>query len=383
MSNSPQQPSIRMVDLKTQYERLQAEIDPAIQSVINQTAFINGTFVQDFEAELARYLGVKHAIGCGNGTDALQMALMALDLPKGAEVITADFTFVASAEVILLLGLKPVLVDVDPKTFNLDPKQVEAAITPNTKAIIPVHLFGQAVDMEALQAVAQKHQLFMVEDTAQALGADFHFSNGKTQKLGTIGDIGTTSFFPSKNLGTMGDGGALFTNDDDLAAKIRLIRNHGMDRQYQYQVAGVNSRLDGIHAAILKVKLGHLDDFNHRRQQAAAFYDEGLKDVPGITTPFRSENSTHIFHQYTMVVDEAKRDALKEALDAAGVPNKVYYPDGLHDHPVYAENCRFDDAQLSITNRLKKQVLSLPMHSELSEEQLTYIVEQVKKAMSA
>ena len=308
---------IQMVDLQTQYHRLKPEIDAAMQEVIESSAFINGPAVKQFQSSLAEYLKVKHVITCGNGTDALQAALVALDLQPGDEVITTAFTFIATVEVIGLLDLKPVLVDVDPNTYTIIPEQVEAAVTPKTKAIIPVHLFGQGADMKSIKEIAGKHNLFIVEDGAQCLGADYNTEAGK-QKLGTIGNIGCTSFFPSKNLGCFGDGGACMTNDDELAEKLRMFVNHGAKKKYYHETIGVNSRLDTLQAAILNVKLPHLDDFNRRRQEVAAFYDDAFSEIDGIEIPKRNPDSEHVFHQYVMRVKDGKRDALKEWLQKKG-----------------------------------------------------------------
>lgn len=364
-----------MVDLKTQYKRLKPTIDQAMQEVIDTTAFINGPAVQAFQTELANYLGVKHVIACANGTDALQVALMALGLQAGDEVITSTFTFIATVEVIALLGLKPVLVDVDPHTFTLLPHEVEAAITPKTKAIIPVHLFGQGADMNALMFIAQKHKLAVVEDTAQAIGTTYQVA-GKPHALGTIGDIGTTSFFPSKNLGCFGDGGACFTNDDALAHKIKMVINHGSQKKYYHELVGVNSRLDTLQAAVLKVKLTHLDDFISRRQQAADFYDQAFSDHSQLQIPKRAANSDHTFHQYTLRVANGRRDALQDYLTANEIPCMVYYPVALHQQEAYA-TYKKDLNSLPNAEVLCKEVLSLPMHTELTHEQLVYITQTV------
>jgi UDP-2-acetamido-2-deoxy-ribo-hexuluronate aminotransferase len=307
-------PKIQMVDLKTQYEKIKTEVNAAIQQVIENTAFINGPEVKGFQADLEKYLGVKHVIPCANGTDALQIAMMALGLKPGDEVITADFTYVATAEVIALLGLTPVLVDVYPDTFDINVEAIEKAITANTKAIVPVHLFGQCANMEAIMNLAKKHNLFVIEDTAQAIGADFKFANGDTKKAGTIGTVGCTSFFPSKNLGCYGDGGALYTNNDELAAKIRMIANHGQSVQYVHDSIGVNSRLDSIQAAILRIKLTHLDEYAAARNVVAAYYDKAFANHPKLKTPARVKNSNHVFHQYTMQLKGVDRNALREFL---------------------------------------------------------------------
>lgn len=367
-----------MVDLVGQYERLKEEVDRAMQKVITSAKFINGPDVKEFEEQLADYLGVKDVITCGNGTDALQISLMALNLPGGSEVIVPDFTFVASVEVIKLLGLQPVLVDVDPGTFNLDPAKVEKAITAQTRAILPVHLFGQCADMDALQKIAKKHNLYLIEDAAQALGTSYTFENGVSGKAGTLGSIGCTSFFPSKNLGCMGDGGAIFTNDESLGRELRLIKNHGMNKQYKYSRIGVNSRLDTIQAAVLGVKLQYLDEFNNNRRQAANRYDEAFSGNPGIQTPERWMNSSHIFHQYTIKVLNGKRDELKQYLGENGIASKVYYPDALHQHEVYRD-CLRDEREVAHSMELKNQVLSLPMHTELQEKQINTITQKVNQ----
>lgn len=341
------------------------------------TAFIKGPDVRQFEEELAAYLGAAHVIGCGNGTDALQLALMALELPAGSEVITTDFTFVATAEVVRLLGLVPVLVDIDPDTFNIDPTKLEDAITSNTKAIIPVHLFGQCADMDAIMDIAKRHNLYVIEDTAQAIGTEYTFKDGSKKKSGTIGHIGCTSFFPSKNLGAAGDGGAVFTNDHNLAAKILSIANHGQGDQYYYEYIGVNSRLDTLQAAILRVKLKHLNEYNEARQYAAAYYDKAFSTNPLLQTPKRNPSSTHTFHQYTLKVMEGKRQELAKYLDDKGIPNKVYYPVPIHANKPYADSCRYRIDQLENTMTVSSQVISLPMHTELSEEQLKYITDTV------
>ena len=366
MSATPS--NIQMVDLKKQYEKIQQEIDQAVLNVIRTTQFINGPEVQAFKDELAQYLGVKHVIPCANGTDALQIAMMALDLKPGDEVITADFTYVATAEVIALLGLTPVLVDVHPDTFEINLEQVEAAITPKTKAIVPVHLFGQCVNMEALLALANKHKLFVIEDTAQAIGANYTFSDGTVKKAGTMGTIGCTSFFPSKNLGCYGDGGAMYTNDDELGKKLKMIANHGQSVQYVHDSIGVNSRLDNIQAAILRIKLRHLDEYAAARNRAASFYDKAFENHPNIKTPARNPNSTHVFHQYTLVGSNFNRDDLKKYLAEKGIPMMVYYPIPLHKQKAYLQNGSYP-----VTEMLCSSVFSLPIHTEMDEEQLAYI----------
>ncbi|MCU4166151.1 DegT/DnrJ/EryC1/StrS family aminotransferase [Marinilabiliaceae bacterium A049] len=366
-----------MVDLHSQYLRLKSDIDKAMADVLEQTSFINGPAVKVFQSNLEKYLNVKHVIPCANGTDALQIALMALNLQPGDEVITSTFTFIATVEVIALLKLKPVLVDVEPDTFTLLPEEVEKAITPMTKAIIPVHLFGQGADMNAIMSIAKKHHLKVVEDTAQAIGCDYNV-NGSTTKLGTIGDIGCTSFFPSKNLGCFGDGGACFTNNDSLAEKMRMIVNHGSQKKYYHQIIGVNSRLDTLQAAVLDVKLKHLDDFNNRRKTAAKWYDEELKEIDNLVIPTRSSDSDHIFHQYTIKVKNGERDKLQNFLKENNIPSMVYYPVPLHQQEAFAA---YQDSDSSLPNSedLSTQVLSLPMHTELSEEQLKDITSTIKR----
>ena len=368
---------LQMVDLKSQYQRIKPQIDNAIQGVIDSCQFVKGAEVKTFEQELAQYLGVRHAIACGNGTDALQVALMALGLKPGDEVITTDFTFIATVEVIALLGLKPVLVDVDRATFNIDVEKVEKAITPRTKAIVPVHLFGQCANMEPLLKLAEKHGLYVVEDTAQGLGAEYRFSDGTVRKAGTIGTIGCTSFFPSKNLGCYGDGGALFTNDDQLAEQIRCLTNHGMKVRYHHDMIGVNSRLDTIQAAILRVKLPHLDEYNRARLAAAEKYNAALSDIDGLETPVTAAFTTHIFHQYTLKVKNGQRDALKKHLDEQGIPNMVYYPIPLHRQKAFEPYVTENDS-FPVSETICGEVLSLPMHTELDDEQIEQITSAVK-----
>lgn len=367
---------IQMVDLKSQYEKIKNEVDSAIQNVINTTTFINGPEVKAFQADLEKYLQVKHVIPCANGTDALQIAMMALDLKPGDEVITADFTYVATAEVIGLLGLKPVLVDVIPNTFDIDVTAIEKAITPKTKAIVPVHLFGQCANMEALMALAKKHNLYVIEDTAQAIGADYFYKDGSKKKAGTIGTIGCTSFFPSKNLGCYGDGGALFTNDDALAAKIRMIANHGQSVQYVHDSIGVNSRLDSIQAAILRVKLRDLDNYAKARNTVANYYDKAFANHPKIKTPARASFSNHVFHQYTLQLNGVDRVALKDYLASKEIPAMVYYPIPLHMQKAYIDP-RYKAGDFPVTEQLCASVISLPMHTELEEETLKYITDSV------
>ena len=363
---------IHMVDLKSQYDKIQSEIDSAVVDVIRSTQYINGPEVLAFQKELEAYLGVKHVIPCANGTDALQVAMMALGLKPGDEVITTSFTFVATVEVIALLGLTPVLVDVLPDTFNIDPEAVSKAITPQTKAIVPVHLFGQCADMDSLMQIAKTHGLYVIEDNAQAIGADFLFGDGRRQKAGTIGDIGCTSFFPAKNLGCYGDGGAIFTNNDELAKAMRVIVNHGMEVRYYHDLVGVNSRLDSVQAAILRVKLRYLDEYIRNRQRAADFYDEAFADQSGLTIPVRSKNSTHVFHQYTLKTHGIDRFELQAYLMERGIPAMVYYPVAMHMQKAYLDP-RYKEGDFPVTEELSKQVISLPMHTELDSEQLAYI----------
>jgi UDP-2-acetamido-2-deoxy-ribo-hexuluronate aminotransferase len=367
---------IQMVDLKGQYVKIKNEIDAAIQGVIESTAFINGPEVKSFQNELEAYLKVKHVVPCANGTDALQMAMMALDLQPGDEVITSSFTFVASAEVIALLKLKPVVVDVDPDTFNVDPESIRKAITPKTKAIVPVHLFGQCADMETILAIAREHKLHVIEDTCQAIGADFTFSDGRKAKAGTMGDMAAMSFFPSKNLGCYGDGGAIFTNNDELAEKLRMIANHGMKVRYYHDSIGVNSRLDSMQAAVLRIKLRHLDEYNNARRAAADFYDKAFAGVAQLKTPVRAPFTTHAFHQYTLVTDGIDRNALQEHLLSHGVPAMIYYPVPLHLQKAYIDP-RYQEGDFPVTEDLCRRVISLPMHSELDEEQLEFITHKV------
>lgn len=370
---------IRMVDLKGQYDFIAPQVKEALNEVLENTAFINGPAVKNFQEDLEKYLDVKHVIPCANGTDALQIALMGLKLEPGDEVITADFTFAATVEVISLLRLTPILVDVDPETFNIDPAAIEAVITPKTKAIIPVHLFGQAADMEAINAIAEKHQLYVVEDNAQGIGATYTFKDGAKAKTGTLGHVAATSFFPSKNLGAYGDGGAIFTNDDELAHFIRGIVNHGMYTRYYHDVVGVNSRLDSMQAAILKIKLQYLDFYNERRKEAAIRYTALLQDHPNIVTPVRTGDcSSHVFHQYTLRIVNHDRDGLVKFLNDNEIPCGVYYPVPLHRQKAYA-NPAEDESRFPVTNQLVKEVISLPMHSELTQDQVSFIAQKVRK----
>lgn len=365
-----------MVDLRSQYAHIKAEIDAGIQEVIDSASFIKGPKVKSFQEHLEAYTGAKHVIPVGNGTDALQIALMGLGLKPGDEVITPTFTFIATAEVVALLGLTPVVVDVNWETMNMDVEAVRRAITPRTKAIVPVHLFGQCADMEALMALAEEHQLYVVEDTCQAIGARYTFSNGETKQAGTIGHIGCTSFFPSKNLGCYGDGGAIFTNDDTLADRMQAIANHGCHVRYHHDEVGVNSRLDSIQAAILDAKLPHLDAYTAARQRAAAYYDKAFANNEKLLIPGRDPNSTHVFHQYTLRVVGADRDQLREGLAERGIPAMIYYPVPLHQQKAYLDP-RYKDGDFPVAERLAACVLSLPMHTELDEEQLAFITSSV------
>jgi len=369
------QQQIQMVDLKSQYKRLKSEIDAGIQDVIDSTAFIKGPALKTFELSLARYLGAKEAVGVANGTDALQIALMALNLKPGDEVIVPAFTYVATAEVIGLLGLIPVMVDVYPDTFNINIELMEEAITSKTKAVVPVHLFGQSANMEGIMRVAEKYNLSVIEDNAQAIGADYTYQTGEKKKTGTIGHIGCTSFFPSKNLGCFGDGGALFTNNDELAANIRMIANHGQRKKYYHSVLGVNSRLDTLQAAVLQVKLKHLDDFANRRVQVADKYDNAFKEISWLETPSRSSYSSHVFHQYTLKIISGERNKLKDYLLDKGIPSMVYYPLPLYQQDAF--KTYFDKEKLEVTDVLCNQVLSLPIHTEMKPETQDYIIDAI------
>ncbi len=365
-----------MVDLKSQYSKIKSEVDQKISEVIDKVEFINGSDVKLFKQELSDYLKVKHVIPCGNGTDALQIAMMALGLQPGDEVISSDFTFIATVETIALLKLTPVMVDVRPDTFCIDPDCIEKAISPKTKAIIPVHLFGQCSDMDRIMDIAEKYNLFVIEDTAQAIGSDFKSVKNWTKKAGTIGHIGCTSFFPSKNLGCYGDGGAIFTNDDELAEKISSIVNHGMKVRYYHDNIGVNSRLDTIQAAILRVKLPHLDEYNLARLKAADYYDKAFAGCTKISTPVRSPKSTHTFHQYTLVLNNVDRKSLMEHLNNKGIASAVYYPVALHNQKAFQE-FKYNPKDYPITDKLCETVLSLPMNTELDNETLKYITDSV------
>jgi UDP-2-acetamido-2-deoxy-ribo-hexuluronate aminotransferase len=364
---------IQMVDLKAQYEKYESEIDPAIKSVLKSAAFIKGPDVKLFEEDLQEYLGVKHVVSCANGTDALQIALMALNLKPGDEIITTNFTFIATVEVVALLGLKLVIVDPEPGSFNISVDSVRNAITPDTKAIIPVHLFGQCADMEGLMNIAKEHDLFIIEDAAQATGADYYFKDGTAKKAGTIGHIGTTSFFPSKNLGCYGDGGALYTNDDTIAEKLRSISNHGMKIRYHHDDIGINSRLDTIQAAILRIKLRYLTRFNEARRAVASRYDEAFASCSSIIVPERVSYSSHIFHQYTIRVKNGKRDELKKYLESKKIPSMIYYPGPLHVQQAY-RYLGYREDEFPVTIALCKEVLSLPVHPEMEKEQLDFII---------
>lgn len=373
--------ALQMVDLKTQYHRIKADIDREVLGVIESTTFIGGPQVNTFREHLEQYLGVRHVIPCANGTDALQIAMMALGLQPGDEVIVPGFTYVATAEVIALLGLTPVIIDVDPRTFNITAAHIEPVITPKTKAIVPVHLFGQSADMEPIMSIANKYGLFVIEDNAQAIGAEYTFADGTRRKAGTIGHFGCTSFFPSKNLGCYGDGGALMTNDDQLAAAARMIANHGQSRQYYHDKIGVNSRLDAIQAAILNVKLDHLDNYNTARNRAADFYDQAFAAVPALTIPARQPNSTHVFHQYTLQVADGQREALKKHLHEQGIPAMIYYPLPLYVQTAFEQY--WPGGTLPVTEQLCQSVISLPMHTEMTEEMLTEITSTVSNFFKA
>ena len=382
---------IQMVDLKGQYEQIKSEVDNSVLEVIESTAYINGPKVHEFQKNLEEYLGVKHVIPCANGTDALQIAMMGLGLKPGDEVITADFTFAATVEVIALLGLTPVLVDVEPDTFNIVPEAIKKAITPNTKAIVPVHLFGQCANMEAIMNIAKEHDLFVIEDNAQAIGANYTYSDGSKRKAGTVGNVGATSFFPSKNLGCYGDGGAIFTNDDELAHTIRGIVNHGMYKRYHHDVVGVNSRLDSIQATILNIKLKRLDAYNKARQSSAKQYNEAFENIPNIITPTTVNRGCdnicdncdcHVFHQYTLKLKNVDRDALVQHLNNNGIPCGVYYPIPLHKQKAYADS-RYNEEDFVVTNQLVKEVISLPMHTELDDEQVAFITSTIISFVNA
>lgn len=372
---------IQMVDLKRQYLKIKDEVDVAIMDVVQNTAFINGKAVADFSAALGKFLSIEHVVPCANGTDALQIAMMALGLEPGDEVITPSFTYIATTEVMALLRLKPVFVDVDPKTFCIDPSKIRAAITPHTKAIVPVHLYGQSAAMEEIMAIAREFGLFVIEDNAQAIGASITFSDGTKHMTGTIGDIGCTSFFPSKNLGCFGDGGAIVTKDSSLADKMRMIANHGQSKRYYHNVVGCNSRLDSIQAAVLGVKIRHLNQYNDARKQAADYYSKAFANNPNFITPVVAEGNTHVFHQYTLILKEGNRDDLVSYLGSVGIPAMIYYPVPAHRQQMFS----FLDlpaVDLPITDWLTQRVMSLPIHSELDEEQLHFITNHVNNFLN-
>jgi len=368
---------IEMVDLKGQYNKIKAEIDQAVISCMVNTSFINGPAVKEFQYNLQHYLNIKHVIPCANGTDSLQIAIMALDLKPGDEVICPAFTYVATAEVVALLGLRPVMVDVDPNTFNMAILGIEKAITTKTKAIVPVHLYGQSCDMEQIMKLAEKYNLYVIEDNAQAIGADYTFSDGRVAKTGTIGHIGSTSFFPSKNLGCYGDGGALMTNDDELATKMRMIANHGQEKKYYHKVLGCNSRLDTIQAAILNIKLRYLDEYSAARNEMANYYDEAFSSIDELEVPARQKNSSHVFHQYTLKVKNGKRNELLNYLVEQGIPSMIYYPLPLYKQEAFQQFVS-SDFELDITEQLCDQVLSLPIHTEMNIDHINYICNSVK-----
>lgn len=370
--------SIQMVDLQSQYTKIKTEIDRAIQEVIDQTAYINGPQVKKFASELSEYTGASHVIPCANGTDALQIAMMALDFKQGQEIIVPAFTYVATVEVIALLGLKPVFIDVDPDTFQLDIHQLEGSISSNTVGIVPVHLYGQCSEMEMILAIAQKYDLKVIEDTAQAIGSKYSFSTGKIAQAGTMGHIGTTSFFPSKNLGCFGDGGAIFTNDAELAGKIQTIANHGQKQKYIHETIGVNSRLDTLQASILSVKLKYLDAYSEARQKVASGYDLAFGDISQIQVPKRVLNSTHVFHQYTLKVKDNGRDDLKQHLQNLGIPSMVYYPIPVHLQKAY-QQFGYSEGDFPMAEKLCEEVISLPIHTEMKEEDQAYIIQSVLK----
>ncbi|MEO5907737.1 MAG: DegT/DnrJ/EryC1/StrS family aminotransferase [Ginsengibacter sp.] len=367
---------IHMVDLKQQYLHIKNEVDAAIADVLDSTVFIGGPQVADFSKSLGEYLDIKHVIPCANGTDALQIAMMALDLKPGDEVITPSFTYVATTEVIALLNLKPVFVEVNPQTFCVDPESIRKAITPKTKAIVPVHLYGHSCEMEEIMTIANEHNLFVIEDNAQAIGGDYTFGDGTTKKTGTIGTIGCTSFFPSKNLGCYGDGGAMFTNDDALAEKLKMIANHGQKERYYHEMVGCNSRLDALQAAILNIKLPLLDSYIEARIKAADFYDHAFAENKKITTPFRADYCKHVFHQYTLILENTDRDGLVAFLAENNIPSMLYYPVPAHKQKMFA-SFGGADYHLQKTDWLTHRVISLPIHTELDEEQQNYITQKV------
>lgn len=372
---------IQMVDLVSQYQAIKPEVDEAITNILETAQFINGPVVAEFQSDLESYLGVKHVIPCANGTDALQIALMALGLKPGDEVITPSFTFIATTEVVALLGLKPVFVDVDEDTFCIDSSKIEAAITSKTKAIVPVHLYGQAANMEEIMEVANRRGIHVIEDNAQAIGSDYHMPTGDV-KTGGIGHIGCTSFFPSKNLGCYGDGGAIFTNDDALAAQMRKIVNHGQSKRYYHDTVGCNSRLDSIQAAVLKIKLAKLDEYIDARRKVATHYDNFLSQFDGVIAPVRDSKSRHVFHQYTMRLIGIDRDALNAYLAERDIPSMIYYPVPAHKQEMFAEfGC--EDADLPVTDMLTTQVLSLPIHTEMEKDQLDFICSNIADFINA
>ncbi|MFN8247806.1 MAG: DegT/DnrJ/EryC1/StrS family aminotransferase [Ferruginibacter sp.] len=367
---------LQMVDTKTQYHKIKAEVDAAVIGVMESSQFIGGKPVADFANNLAAYNGSKHVIPCANGTDALQIAMMALGLQPGDEVITPSFTYIATVEVAALLRIKPVFVEVDKKTFCIDPVAIEKAITPKTKAIVPVHLYGHAANMDAIMKIAAKHNLFVIEDNAQAIGNNYTFSDGSVKKTGSIGHIGCTSFYPSKNLGAFGDGGAIFTDDDALAAKMRMIASHGQSKRYYHDVVGCNSRLDTMQAVILDIKLKHLDEYIAARRKAADYYDAAFAGNPKIETPFRAKDNSHVFHQYTLILHDLNRDALHQFLADKGIPSMIYYPVPAHRQKMFDE-FGGSDYVLHDTDWLTERVISLPIHTELDEEQQAFIVSAV------
>ena len=368
---------IQMVDLKGQYDKIKEDVNAGIQECLDTTAFINGPAVKEFQKNFEQYLGVKHVIPCANGTDALQIAMMALDLQPDDEVLCPAFTYVATAEVIGLLGLKPVMTDVMPDTFCIETNDLEKYLTPKTKAIVPVHLYGQSADMEKIMAFAEKHHLFVIEDNAQAIGSDYTFSNGEKKKTGTVGHIGCTSFFPSKNLGCYGDGGALMTNDDELANKIRMIANHGQEKKYYHKVLGCNSRLDTIQAAVLKVKLKYLDEYSNARNEMASYYDENLKNIEGLEIPVRAPYSNHVFHQYTLKVKNGKRDQLQKYLADKNIPSMIYYPLPLYKQEAFKQYVP-EGFSLPVTEQLCKDVISLPIHTEFDKDSSDRVISEIK-----
>ncbi len=371
-----------MVDLKTQYHKIKTEIDAALIEVLESSAFINGKPVQEFADNLAKYLNVKHVIPCANGTDALQIAMMALNLQPGDEVITPSFTYIATTEVVALLRLKPVFVEVDAKTFCMDAKALRKAITPKTKAIVPVHLYGQAANMEAIMEIARDHNLFVIEDNAQAIGCDYYFKDGGKKKTGTIGTIGTTSFFPSKNLGCYGDGGAICTNDDTLAVKLKMIANHGQSKRYYHDMVGCNSRLDTVQATVLNIKLRELDDYIAARRKVADYYDNAFANNPKIIEPFRAEYCSHVFHQYTLILEDINRNGLHEYLASKNIPSMIYYPVPGHRQKMFG-SFTSNEYHLPVTDWLTERVISLPIHTELDEEQLSNITQSVLEYVNA